>query len=87
MNSDKIIEVENRKTPVSIMVNVTRKFEAALNNYIEHMSREKEITVVKESVIVGVMEKFLEDFEWEQRNSKYSTAELFDLPHLPDDAL
>ena len=83
MDINKNSKVKNRKMPVSITINVTKKFEAVLNEYVEYISKEK--IVDKESVIVGVMENFLKDFMWQKENSKYSAVELLSLPDIPND--
>lgn len=87
MDFSKTSGTKTRKMPVSITVNVTKKFEVALSEYAEHISKEKKKRVNNESVIIGVVEDFLEKFKWQQENCKGSSAYLLDLPNLPDDAL
>ena len=83
MEINKNLSAKERKTPVSITLNVTKKFEAALNEYVERISKEK--VVDKESVIVEIMETFLNDFKCQKENSKYSAVELLSLPDIPND--
>jgi hypothetical protein len=87
MDFSKTSGTKTRKMPVSITVNVTKKFEAALNEYVEHISKEKKKSVNNESVIISVVEDFLEKFKWKQENCEGSSAWMLDLPHIPDDAL
>ena len=80
MDINKNSKVKNRKMPVSITINVTKTFEAVLNEYVEYISKEK--IVDKESVIVEVVENFLKDFKWQKENSKYTAVELLNLPDV-----